>query len=90
MSKLVVVDNELRDASTQEDHPGMKHVNKYIYLFFALFLGDFGIHRFYAGKPKSGILYLVFCWTFVPWFLSFYDFIKGCGKLKDAEDRIWV
>jgi TM2 domain-containing membrane protein YozV len=32
----------------------------------ALFLGGFGVHRFYLGKPISGLLYLFFCWTFIP------------------------
>lgn len=30
------------------------------------FLGGFGAHRFYLGKTVSGILYLLFCWTYIP------------------------
>ena len=30
------------------------------------FLGGLGIHRFYLGKPLSGVLYFVFSWTGVP------------------------
>lgn len=33
--------------------------------FLALFLGGFGIHRFYLGQ-WWGIFYLLFCWTFIP------------------------
>jgi TM2 domain-containing membrane protein YozV len=32
----------------------------------AIFLGTFGIHRFYLNQAKMGLLYLVFFWTFVP------------------------
>src|SRR5665647_305696 len=32
---------------------------------FALFLGGFGIHKFYLGCTGMGILYLLFCWTFI-------------------------
>lgn len=32
----------------------------------AIFLGGLGIHKFYMGKIGLGILYLVFCWTYVP------------------------
>ena len=32
----------------------------------ALFLGGLGIHRFYLDESSKGILYLVFCWTFIP------------------------
>ena len=32
-------------------------VNKVIYILLALFLGSFGIHKFYAGKNMQGILH---------------------------------
>ncbi|HDB5454717.1 TPA: TM2 domain-containing protein [Staphylococcus aureus] len=41
-------------------------VNKVIYILLALFLGSFGIHKFYAGKNMQGILHLIFCWTGIP------------------------
>jgi TM2 domain-containing membrane protein YozV len=90
MEKFVIQDNELRVNSTQEDHPGQKRVDKYIYVLLAVFLGDVGAHKFYAGRIRTGILYLVFCWTFVPWFFALYDIVQGCGKVKDTENRIWV
>ena len=40
----------------------------------ALFLGGLGIHRFYLGQNFMGILYLVFCWTFIPACIAFIDF----------------
>lgn len=44
----------------------------------ALFLGCFGIHRFYLGQGGQGFLYLLFCWTGIP---SFIAFIDGIGFL---------
>jgi TM2 domain-containing membrane protein YozV len=32
----------------------------------ALLLGGIGAHKFYLGRPVQGILYLLFCWTFIP------------------------
>ena len=32
----------------------------------AIFLGGLGIHKFYLGRPGMGILYLLFCWTYIP------------------------
>ncbi len=32
----------------------------------AIFLGGIGVHHFYLGKWGLGILYLLFCWTYVP------------------------
>ena len=35
-------------------------------VLLALFLGGLGIHKFYVGQPGLGVLYLLFCWTFIP------------------------
>ena len=41
----------------------------------AFFLGAIGMHRFYLGQIGRGILYLLFCWTFIPAIIAFFDFI---------------
>lgn len=41
----------------------------------AIFLGGIGIHRFYLNQSGLGILYLLFCWTFIPLIVSLIDFI---------------
>lgn len=41
----------------------------------AFFLGGFGIHKFYLGRPVWGIFYLLFCWTFIPAVIAFVEFI---------------
>ncbi|HEV2720901.1 MAG TPA: TM2 domain-containing protein [Thermoanaerobaculia bacterium] len=40
---------------------------------FAFFLGGLGIHKFYLGQPGLGIVYLLFCWTFVPAIIGFIE-----------------
>lgn len=42
---------------------------------FAFFLGGFGGHKFYLGQIGLGILYLIFCWTFIPAIVAFIEFI---------------
>ncbi|MEQ9872759.1 MULTISPECIES: TM2 domain-containing protein [Pectobacterium] len=42
---------------------------------FAAFLGGLGAHKFYLGKVGQGILYLLFCWTFIPTLISIVEFI---------------
>lgn len=32
----------------------------------AILLGGIGAHKFYLNETGMGILYLVFCWTFIP------------------------
>lgn len=49
--------------------------SKMVAILLALFLGGLGIHKFYLGRKGLGILYLVFCWTYIPVFLSILDII---------------
>lgn len=39
----------------------------------ALFLGGFGAHKFYLGQIGWGILYLLFCWTPIPWVVAIFE-----------------
>lgn len=50
----------------------------------ALLLGGLGIHKFYLGKGGQGILYLIFCWTWIP---SIIAFIEGIIYLTMDEDK---
>lgn len=44
-------------------------------VLLALFLGGLGIHKFYLGRPGWGILYILFCWTFIPTIIAFIEAI---------------
>ena len=59
-----VVYRQLRDKG---------HKSIVIAMLLALFLGGFGIHKFYQGKYISGILYLLFSWTLIPVVFSIID-----------------
>ena len=41
----------------------------------AFFLGGIGGHKFYLGRVAAGVLYLLFCWTLIPSFIAFIEFI---------------
>lgn len=41
-------------------------------ILFGLFLGGLGGHRFYL-KDMRGIIYVVFCWTFIPVVVSLVE-----------------
>jgi TM2 domain-containing membrane protein YozV len=42
---------------------------------FAFLLGGLGGHKFYLGQVGLGILYILFCWTFIPAIVAFIEFI---------------
>lgn len=42
----------------------------------ALILGGLGFHHFYLGRPVAGIMYLLFCWTFIPAILALVTAIQ--------------
>ena len=53
------------------------------YLLLALFLGGIGAHDFYVGKPVTGVIKLVFCWTGIPTIISLFNII---GALMNKDD----
>ena len=67
-----------------------KAVNKVVYCLLALFLGGLGVHKFYAGKIGTGILFIMFCWTFIPSFIAFIDLIIGLCKKADNNGNVLV
>lgn len=82
-------------SNTQSQEPvyianNTKAVNKTTYCLLAFFLGGIGIHKFYAGKTSSGILYLIFCWTFIPSFIALIEFIVALCKKADANGNILI
>jgi len=44
-------------------------------ILFAVFLGSFGFHKFYLNHVGMGVLYILFCWTFIPTVAGFIDAI---------------
>jgi TM2 domain-containing membrane protein YozV len=42
-------------------------------ILLAFFLGSFGAHRFYLGEIGMGILYVAFCWTFIPHLIALVE-----------------
>ena len=50
----------------------------------AFFFGAFGAHKFYLNKSGQGFLYLIFCWTYIPAIISFFE---GIGFLIQSDDK---
>jgi hypothetical protein len=57
--------------------------NRLLAALFAIFLGGFGIHKFYLGRIGAGIIYLLFFWTFLPMVIGF---IEGIVYLTMSDE----
>ena len=51
-------------------------VQKVIMSGLAIVLGFLGAHKFYQGKTKWGIAYIVFCWTMIPTLVSLVEGVR--------------
>lgn len=90
---VVNVDNSNSNRFEQAPTPvqeSRKVVNKVTYVLLAIFLGTFGLHKFYAGKTGAGICYLIFCCTIVPTIISFFEGISACFQPADRRGNIIV
>ncbi|GIN92549.1 hypothetical protein J22TS1_36000 [Siminovitchia terrae] len=66
----------------------MNTKSKTVGYLLAFFLGGLGIHAFYYKRYVRGILYLIFCWTYIPIFLGWIDmfFIKKWHELLSNRE----
>ena len=53
----------------------------------ALLLGDLGLHKFYLGQTKTGVIYLLFSWTFIPALISLIDGISLLTMSDEDFDK---
>ncbi|WP_084277021.1 TM2 domain-containing protein [Anaerovibrio sp. RM50] len=67
-----------------------KLVNKIAYGLLAIFVGGFGIHKFYTGKTMWGIIYILLCWTGIPAILALVEGIIGFTTKDDGQGNIYA
>ena len=60
--------------------------SKLIASLLAIFLGGFGIHKFYLGDTTQGVIYLIFFWTVIP---AIIGFVEGIIWLTQ-KNEIWL
>lgn len=69
---------------------GKKPISKVTYCVLAILLGGIGVHKFYAGKIGMGIVYLIFCWTFIPGVIGLIEGLIAIGRKTDAQGMIYI
>jgi len=57
--------------------------NEVVGVLLALFLGTFGIHKFYMGETGWGVLYLLFSWTGLPALIGFIECFLMPGRVRN-------
>lgn len=67
-----------KPARTKQSH------NKVVAGLLAIFLGGLGLHKFYLGQNKAGVIYLLFFWTYVPALLGLFE---GISLLMYTEEN---
>ena len=82
--------NENNNSVEQPISAGGKVVNKAAYCILAFFFGSFGFHKFYAGKVVLGLIYLFFCWTFIPGLIGGIECFVALFKPSDSHGNIVV
>ncbi|UAL11881.1 NINE protein [Caulobacter segnis] len=62
-------------GAPQADVAPAGNKSRVVAIVLALLLGGIGGHKFYLGRVGTGILYLLFCWTFIPSIVAFVEAI---------------
>jgi TM2 domain-containing membrane protein YozV len=63
---------------------GQSSKSKLVAALLAILLGGLGLHKFYLDRPVWGVIYLLFCWTFIP---AFVGFIEGIIYLCTSDAK---
>lgn len=61
--------------------------NKWVAIILAFFFGWLGAHKFYLGKIGWGVVYLVFFWTFIPYFVSIIEAVLYLAMSDEEFDK---
>ena len=61
--------------------------NKYTAALLAIFLGGFGLHKFYLNRPIQGIVYIFFCWSFIPAIVGLFEGLAFIGTSEYDFNR---
>ena len=68
-------------------NPAWPIKSKIVAALLAILLGGLGIHKFYLGQSGKGILFLIFCWTYIPAILAF---IEGIIMLCSNDENFQI
>ncbi|MBR2152917.1 MAG: NINE protein [Clostridia bacterium] len=83
--QVVYVQQQPQSANPERANWPIK--NKIVAAILAILLGGIGVHKFYLGQTGKGILYLLFCWTYIP---SILGLIEGIMILCSNDENFQI
>lgn len=57
-------------------------------VLLALFLGGFGAHWFYMGRPGIGAIYALFFWTLIPGIIGVVECFLMGGRIRTYNTEL--
>lgn len=88
---MTVPDLYMGDADAPPPEPGISKRSRGVAMALCFIGGVFGLHRFYVGKPQTGVAMIVTFGGLGIWWL--YDLVLlAAGEFRDVDDqplRIW-
>lgn len=67
---------------------GKTRKNRTTALLLTLFLGGLGAHQYYMGKVGLGVLYTLFCWTFIPGVVALVELFLIMGRVDRHNEQM--
>lgn len=61
---------------------------KSVCYLWLIFTGGLGGHHYYMGNAISGVLYTVFCWTFIPLICAFFELFIAWSYVENHNNKI--
>ena len=86
MIDISTLTEEQREKFITEVVSRRKNIVKVMLLTF--FLGGIGAHKFYFKENKKGVMYLLFCWTFIPTIISYFELPVVRKRVEDYNDQL--
>lgn len=80
----LILQREMTDSQRMMFQSEMSRVrkDKTTALLLTFFLGGLGAHHYYMGNVALGVLYTLFCWTFIPAVAAFVELFMISGRVE--------
>jgi len=63
------------------------HKSRSLAVLLAMLGGGIGLHKFYLNKPGEGVIYLLFCWTFIPAICGLFEGLNYLSMSDQAFQK---